>query len=203
MDLFWLGGLAGSAFFSWLFTHLYYKRALRNQAVESAKQLAELTALRQQSQESDQQMLRLQQARDRAIQEAAELSRRQRHLDLSALSQQVYERAARFFREMPDEDVGGWFDWVNLFEGTGAAELRALFLTLQQRASAAGGENAEAGRLAHSSFLSLERTAHDIYNTDWGNRSPEDLVADALSSREAIRDALERLGARVDRSQRF
>jgi len=36
MDLLlWLSGIVASAFFSWLFTHLYYKRALHAQQMET------------------------------------------------------------------------------------------------------------------------------------------------------------------------
>lgn len=41
----WVGGIAASAFFSWLFTYWYYKKALARQAAESGAQLNKLTEL--------------------------------------------------------------------------------------------------------------------------------------------------------------
>ena len=43
--LLWFGGTAASAFFSWLFTHWYYKKALGGQAAESQAQVAALVQL--------------------------------------------------------------------------------------------------------------------------------------------------------------
>ena len=43
--LLWFGGTAASAFFSWLFTHWYYKKALAGQAGESQAQIAALGQL--------------------------------------------------------------------------------------------------------------------------------------------------------------
>lgn len=42
-------GIVASAFFSWLFTHLYYKKALAKQAAEAGAQLAKLTELADQA----------------------------------------------------------------------------------------------------------------------------------------------------------
>jgi hypothetical protein len=59
--LLWIGGIAASGFFSWLFTHLYYRKALLRQAEESAAQLQKLTELVElgmQSAEARRQMLR-------------------------------------------------------------------------------------------------------------------------------------------------
>ncbi len=48
----WVCGIAGSAFFSWLFTHWYYKKALARQATESGGQLSKLTELVEQGKTS-------------------------------------------------------------------------------------------------------------------------------------------------------
>jgi hypothetical protein len=152
---------------------------------------------------TDYQMLQLERARDHATYTGAELSRQQIQTDLSAMSEQVYERASRFLRTMPEELTDTWFDWGNVFEGIGAAELRALFHALQRAAAAAGGESADLGRRAHSDFLALERTIHVIYSTTWAPRSPAELVSEALAFRGSIREALAGLGAAVDRSQPF
>jgi hypothetical protein len=46
MELLLLGiGIVASAFFSWLFTHLYYKKALARQTAESTAQINKLTEL--------------------------------------------------------------------------------------------------------------------------------------------------------------
>jgi Asp-tRNA(Asn)/Glu-tRNA(Gln) amidotransferase B subunit len=45
-------GIVASAFFSWLFTHLYYKKALARQAAESTTQINKLTELIEQGKAS-------------------------------------------------------------------------------------------------------------------------------------------------------
>jgi hypothetical protein len=51
MDLFFaVVGVLASAFFSWLFTHLYYKKALAAQADEANAELKSLTELVEQGQ---------------------------------------------------------------------------------------------------------------------------------------------------------
>ncbi len=45
-------GIVASAFFSWLFTHLYYKKALARQADESNAQINKLTELVEQGKAS-------------------------------------------------------------------------------------------------------------------------------------------------------
>jgi ABC-type bacteriocin/lantibiotic exporter with double-glycine peptidase domain len=53
MELLLLGiGIIASAFFSWFFTHLYYKKALARQADESANQINKLTELVEQGKAS-------------------------------------------------------------------------------------------------------------------------------------------------------
>lgn len=54
-------GIAASAFFSWLFTHLYYKKALKQQsgiAAEQMKQLMELVNLGRQAADTSRQVTR-------------------------------------------------------------------------------------------------------------------------------------------------
>ena len=48
----WFVGIAASAFFSWLFTYLYYKKAFAQQAAESSTQLNKLTQLAEQARSS-------------------------------------------------------------------------------------------------------------------------------------------------------
>jgi len=48
----WVGGIAASAFFSWLFTYRYYKKALSWQAAESGAQLKKLIELVEQGKTS-------------------------------------------------------------------------------------------------------------------------------------------------------
>lgn len=52
-----LVGIGASGFFSWLFTHLYYKKSLTQQAGESSKQLAALVDLAGRANDTNRQLI--------------------------------------------------------------------------------------------------------------------------------------------------
>jgi uncharacterized membrane-anchored protein YjiN (DUF445 family) len=56
MELFILGVVL-SGFFSWLFTHLYFKRSMRNQATEASREIATLQTLVSKTVETNRQSL--------------------------------------------------------------------------------------------------------------------------------------------------
>ena len=74
-----LVGIAASGFFSWLFTHLYYRKALVRQVNESSAQLATLTELITQGKHSAD--LNREVLRQRRIQECVDAYRRESPVD--------------------------------------------------------------------------------------------------------------------------
>ncbi len=60
----WLASVGASGFFSWLFTHLYYKKSLRQQSSETERQLALLTKAAQEANATNKTLLKQQRIQD-------------------------------------------------------------------------------------------------------------------------------------------
>ena len=112
------------------------------------------------------QLQRLQHASDEENREAV---RRRAQVDLEAMAQQAYQRAARPLRTMPEAPIDAWYDWRAMFGVVAGHELRRMFLDLQRAASEAGEITAAIGRQIHTDFLELERTV-DLITTP--NKDP-------------------------------